>query len=449
MSGLNPEANRLGLPLMAQVLSDGKWRPYPYLKFLAGKICSSIMSGNGRIIVNLPPRHGKSELVSKYLPLWFLNWFPDKQVILASYQAEFAAEWSRKCRNLAAAKSDELDFKIASDLTRSDNWQTTKGGGMYSAGAGGAITGRGGHLIIVDDPVKNWEDAHSSAVKRRTNDWFDSTLITRAEPGSTVIVIMTRWSEDDLTAHLMKMGGWTQYVLPAVAETDDILGRAEGEPLCPARYDRVALEEIKLYSTGSYKFAAIYQQRPAPMEGGLWKRSWFEKRWRVAPGEFDSQLQSWDLSFGSTSDESSYVVGQVWGRCGSVKYLLDQTRFKGGFNEQLSAIRRRAAKWPNARPILVEDKANGRAALDVLKLEISGLLPYSPHGSKEIRAQAVSPQLEAGDIVLPHPEIAPWVGDYVEECATFPNGAYDDQVDATSQALLRFAENYDGPILCG
>ncbi len=314
------------------------------------------------------------------------------------------------------------------------------GGGMYSAGAGGAITGRGGHLIIVDDPVKNWEDAHSAAVKRRTNDWFDSTLITRAEPGSTVIVIMTRWSEDDLTAHLLKMGGWTQYVLPAIAEDNDILGRAEGEPLCPARYDRLALEEIKLYSTGSYKFAAIYQQRPAPMEGGLWKRSWFERTWQILPARFDKTLLSWDLSFGSTSNESSYVVGQVWGSVGASRYLMDQVRFKGDFNAQLSAMRRLAEKWPNARPILVEDKANGRAAIDVLKREISGLVPVAPNGAKEIRAQAVSPQLEAGNVIIPHSTAAHWASDYVEECCMFPNGAYDDQVDATSQALTRFGQ---------
>ena len=424
----------LGLPLFAQALSRGTWKPYPYLKYLASQVCGAIIRGNGRIIISLPPRHGKSELMSKYLPLWFLHWFPTDRIILTSYQAEFAAEWTRKCRNLAHENQDLLGFRISPDLMRADNWATTDGGGMYSAGTGGAITGRGADLIIVDDPTKNWEEAYSEAVKRRTNDWFDSTLITRAEPGCTVIVIMTRWSQDDLAGHLMGMGGWSHIALPALAEPDDPLGRPVGEALCPERFNATELESIRLHSTGSHKFAAMYQQRPAPIEGAIWKRIWFLRTWRELP-KVDEIIQSWDLTFGLETASGSFNVGQVWGRRGKDKYLLDQVRFRGTFTEQLSAIKAMAAKWPRTRRIVIEDAAAARAVVDTLKSSMSSITLEKPNGSKEMRAIDCTPELESGRIIIPDPSVLLWVNGWIDEVTTAPGSAYTDQWDAASQAL--------------
>lgn len=224
----------------------------------------------------------------------------------------------------------------------------------------------------------------------------------------------------------------------ALAEENDPLGREPGQPLCPELFTKQALESIKT-SVGSYWWASLYQQRPSPAEGGIFKRHWWQY-YRQAPGKFDEIIQSWDMSFKDKAT-SDFVVGQVWGRSGADKYLLDQVRGRMDFTATLQAVRSLSAKWPQARAKLVEDKANGPAVIATLKREISGLIPVEPQGSKEARAWAVQPEVEAGNVYIPDPGIASWVHDFVEECAAFPNGAHDDQVDAMTQALLRFAAN--------
>jgi predicted phage terminase large subunit-like protein len=190
---------------------------------------------------------------------------------------------------------------------------------------------------------------------------------------------------------------------------------------------------------GSYAAAGQLQQRPSPAEGGILKRHWW-RFYREAPRQFSEVIQSWDCAFKDTRT-SDFVVGQVWGRNGADKYLLDQVRGRMDCPATIQAVKRLSEKWSQAQAKLVEDKANGPAVIATLKHEIAGLIAVNPEGGKEVRAHAVSAQIEAGNVYLPDPTIAPWITGFIEECAAFPNGAYDDQVDAMSQALNRLRKS--------
>lgn len=400
----------------------------------------------------MPPRHGKSELISKYFPAWFLGTYPDRRIILASYEAGYAATWGRKARDLLEEWGPRL-FGVAVDQKSSaaDRWDIKgREGGMITAGAGGAITGKGASVAIIDDPIKNSEDALSETIREKVWDWYRSTLRTRlqGEPRA-IILVMTRWHEDDLAARLIAAeaeGGehWEVLELPALADPTqakpDPLGREAGAALCPELFDERALLATAA-TLGSFWWTALYQQRPAPAEGGILKRGWF-RRYRPPDGEaerraflasFDEILQSWDMAFKDTKG-SDFVVGQVWGRRAADCYLLAQRRGRLGFPATVEAVRAVSAAWPLALTKLVEDKANGPAVIDTLKHELAGLVAVDPEGGKLARAAAISGMVEAGNVYLPD---EPWVDEFLTECAAFPNGAHDDQVDAMTQALLR------------
>jgi predicted phage terminase large subunit-like protein len=182
-------------------------------------------------------------------------------------------------------------------------------------------------------------------------------------------------------------------------------------------------------------------QSPRPTEGSLFKRKWIQY-YKVRPGRFDEILQSWDCTFKDTKD-SDFVVGQVWGRVGAFYYLLDQTRGQMDFPATIAAIESLTAKWPAAHTKLVEDKANGSAVISVLRKKITGLIPVNPEGGKEARAAAVSPSFESGNVFLPDPTLCPWIHDYIEELVSFPQGKNDDQVDSTTQALIRMVNPFE------
>ncbi len=392
-----------------------------------------------RLIVTEPPRHGKSELISRYFPAWYLGHNPDERVILTSYEADFASSWGRKARDLVEEYGAELfGVRVRQDSSAANRWDIEgHSGGMVTAGAGGPITGRGGNVIIIDDPFKNAEEANSKRIRDKVWEWYQSTLYTRLEPGGAIIIVMTRWHEDDLVGRLLnpeygEVEDWETINLPAVAEEGDVLGREPGEALWPERYDLVELGRIKK-TVGSYWWNALYQQRPSPPEGSIIKREWW-RFYKEPPSHLDEVIQSWDCAFKETTT-GSYVVGQVWGRKGASKYLLDQFRGRVDFVATLRAIKSMSNKWPIARLKLVEEAANGPAIISLLKSEVSGIVPVGPKGSKEARLHSVSPDIEAGNVYLPGG--APWVHDYIEELVAFPSGANDDQVDATSQALDR------------
>ena len=233
-----------------------------------------------RLIVEFPPRHGKSELISHWFPISYLETFPREHVILASYEADFAANWGRKCRNSIQENQDKLRLRLKKDTTAVNRWETMEGGGMVTAGVGGPITGRGADCLIIDDPVKNAEEAYSLTRRERIWDWWRSTAFSRLEPNGIVIIIMTRWHKDDLAGRLLKEiesgegEKWEIIKLPALAEKGDLLGRPEGVPLWPDRFGDSALKKIRV-AIGSVFWASLYQQDPTDKEGGLFQRKWF------------------------------------------------------------------------------------------------------------------------------------------------------------------------------
>ena len=403
-----------------------------------------------RLMVFMPPRHGKSELVSRKFPAYLLGRNPDTSIISCSYSADLASRMNRDVQRLIDSEKYSVLFPEShlfgknirstakgSFLRNSDIFEIVNHRGTYrSSGVGGGITGMGGEYIIIDDPVKNREDADSATMREKVYDWYTSTLYTRLEKDGCILLTLTRWH--DLAGKLLKAAQegadqWTILELPAVCEYPpkpyDV--RQEGEALWKWKYDEEALEKMKV-TVGSRDWAALYQQHPTPGEGGTFKREWWNY-YKVLPDGLYDFVQSWDCTF-KDAQSSDYVVGQVWARKGSSRYLLDQVRGRMSFTETLRAIRSLSAKWSQAIRKLVEDKANGTAVIDVLRKEIPGLIPVEPEGGKIVRANAVTAVAEAGNIYLPDPSIAPWVHDFVEEHAVFPNGANDDQVDAQTQA---------------
>lgn len=420
----------------ATKLSHGKWVPYQHLQFISKVIAPAIAHGNARIIIEAPPRHGKSELISHWTPTWFLEHWPELSVMLASYESSLAASFGRKVRNQFDTQ-DILNTKLSEDSKAANRFHTNKGGTMVTSGVGGALTGKGAHLALIDDPIKNRIEALSKHKRETTWEWMDWVLKTRLEPGGSIIILMTRWHHDDLVGRILKsksLKRWTRLRLPALAGENDPLGRAAGEALCPERYTKEDLLAIK-DDLPPQVWEALYQQNPTDEEGALVKRGHF-KFYKVLP-DLTNMIQSWDMTFKETPD-GSFVVGQVWGRNGANKYLVHQIRERMDFQPTLEAVVAMTARFPKAIKKLIEDKANGPAIISMLRNKVSGIVAQPVDGSKYARFEAVSPEFISGNIYVPDPSIAPWVDEYIEEHVSFPHFGSDDQVDATSQALWHY-----------
>lgn len=308
------------------------------------------------------------------------------------------------------------------------------------------------NCLIIDDPIKNAEEASSETIREKMWDWFQTTAFTRIEPGGWCVIVATRWHQDDLIGRLESAsfsGGvdWEVIKLPALAEKADPLGRLEGQALWPERFNEESLELIKKGNT-AYNWSALYQQRPSPEEGGGVKRAWWNY-YESLPSDFDMLIQSWDLAFKDLKS-SDYCVGQVWGRKGVQFYLLYQIRQRMNAAETISAIRHMTKLYPKAIAKIVEDRANGPAVISMLQNEVAGMIPWPPKGkkypSKDARLQSVLPLIEAKNCFLPGKRLLDgtlgpahrWVDEFIEECAAFPNGTNDDQLDACTQALMYF-----------
>jgi predicted phage terminase large subunit-like protein len=396
-----------------------------------------------------PPRHGKTMLMGEGLGPCLMARSPGAHVIYATHSQTLADKVSIKARRKVAEHLAPVFSHLEPSPAKwTASWWETAGGNSFRAvGVGVGTAGEGANIAIEDDPFGSKEDAYSAREQERVLDHYLSDIETRIMRGGGVAIMHTRWHRGDLIGRLMEQqpGAWRVLSWPAIAEADEPHRRA-GEALVPHlfRLERLHhLRQILSQQHGGAMWEALYQQHPSSPAGDIVKRDWW-KHYTLDPRKqaesCDELLQSWDCTFKDT-DGSDYVVGQIWGRRGADKYLLDQVRDRMSFTATCAAIRSLSAKWPRADLKLIEDKANGSAVIETLQREVSGIVAVDPQGGKEARARAVSPQVEAGNVFLP--ANAPWVQDYVEEWAAFPRGKHDDQVDGTTQALMRMAARCD------
>lgn len=424
-------------------------------EFICKKLNDFVFGDLNRLMIFAPPRNGKSEIVSRMLPAFLLGNFPDQTIIGASYSAELANKMCKDVQRIMETEPYQKlfpDVKIPSTSEKKGGYSQTsdyfeivgRRGFLRSAGVGGSITGFGMSVGLLDDVLKDAQQASSPHVLQAIWDWFTSTLLTRLEKKNKVLITLTRWSTEDLAGKVLDLmksdpeaDQYEVISFPAIKEDDENPHdpREIGEALWPNKYDLKRLAQIKA-SVGSRVWASLYQQHPVPPGGVIFKMEWL-RYYQQMPLDFDEIIMSWDMAFKGL-DTSDYVAGIVMGRIGADKYVLDLFRQRVAFPETLQAVRQMRYKWPEAFKCLVEDKANGPAVMDTLRKEFAGFTPVEPYGSKAARAHAISPDVESGNVYLPDPSLAPWVGDFVNELIRFTgaDGRKDDQVDAFTMAIF-------------
>lgn len=414
-----------------------------HLDLLNRKLLAVAAGALLRLCVFMPPRSGKSELCSHWFPTWMIGNFPESRIILASYEASFAASWGRKVRDSLdfARTSGVFSTALRRDLSSASEWEVEKyGGGMFTAGVGGALTGRGASLLVVDDPVKNAEEANSEVFREKTWEWFATTAFTRLEPDAAAIVIQTRWHQDDLGGRIEsgmtseEFGGepWEVLRLPAVALEDDPLGRAPGEALWPERFDVEALAAIKA-QIGSYAFQALYQGSPTPREGAAFRRSWFQIV-DAAPADAN-RVRFWDRGATKTGDPTA---GVRMSRNGTGRlYIEDVQRLAGRPLEIEHLVKQTAELDGRETPVWMEQEP-GSSGVDTIDHYTRQVLPgwafrgKRSTGDKVTRADPLAAQAEAGNVCLVRGD---WNETFLDEAANFPFGEHDDQIDAASGAF--------------
>ncbi len=406
-----------------------------------------------RIIVSMPPRHGKSELTSHYFPAWYLGRHPGHEVILVSYEERFAASWGSKARDVMREYGPELFDQHLDPLQDArDHWRAAKPqprddyghermlySQMYAAGANGPITGKGANMLLIDDPVKNADTVKTDNARDAMWDWWRSTAYSRLMPHGSAIVVMTRWHEDDLAGRLIEQSAqgeehWDVINLPAIAEENDPLGRTEGEALWPERYPIERLEKIKTVQ-GPYWWNALFQGHPTPLEGNILKREWMNNRYKEPPSMIRI-IQTVDAAF-KTGVGNDFSVIATWGTDGINYYLLDLFRAKVEFPELKQAIRDYFYKW-NASAVYIEDAAAGQSVIQEMGRESMVPVVAKPVMGNDLqRAHAISGIFQSGKVMLPL--YAPWLADWIEEHVAFPNAAHDDTVTTSYYALEELA----------
>jgi hypothetical protein len=347
-------------------------------------VADAVWAGDGRLIVTMPPRHGKSQFTSHWLPVWFLELWPRRHVILASYSAGFAATWGRRVRNTIEAHQEDLMVRVAQDSSAVDRWHTTEGGGMVTAGVGTGIGGRDVDLFILDDAAaKDRKQANSATWRDWVWEWYSSVVRPRLEPHGTIVHVQTRWHEDDLAGRLLRqdrLDRWTVVNFPALAEEHDVLGRAPGEALWPERYPLEALDALRTGpdAVTSRDWAALHQQRPSPEGGELFHREHFRyfredgDSWRLLRPD-GAEPRCWPKSrctIAQTCDtaitekrSSNWTACLTWMAAPDRELLiLDSARAKLEVPRQLPWLRQLRDRWHPAWQG-VEDKGGGTAVL--------------------------------------------------------------------------------------
>lgn len=448
---LDREVTLSGPAQFATRLSGGLWQPYRHLQHVSQRIVAMIDDdASDCILVELPVRHGKTELCSRWTPAWYICRY-GKRVLLASYEGDFASTHGRKAREIVAEHGGRFGVSIDDTSRAAHRWDTVDGqGGMVTAGAGGAITGKGGHLLVVDDPIRNVEDAQSPVMREHLWDWFQSVFLTRREPGGKVLVIMSRWHEDDLIARLLasETGMRVERIrLPAVAEEDDALRRTPGEALCPERFDEVALAGIRT-DVGPNAWAAMFQQRPIAVGGGMFRRTGFgywtsrtvndHTYYQLGDHIVDSEecwrFATMDPAYSTRSRRSDYTACAVWAVAPGDPpnlMLLDLRRVRVEHAEHAPLIQ---AVWDQWRPAWVGIEKQMATLSLFTDVQRNGVVVrwLMPDRNKIARAETAVALVDAGRVWLPRNAV--WLPDFLDEVVSFPVAAHDDQVDVLSYA---------------
>ena len=392
-----------------------------------------------RLAVFMPPRHGKSELISKYFPAYYLATHPDNRVMLASYESDFAASWGLKARTILEDHGNDFpgQIRIDKDSSARSRWDIEGHlGGMVTAGVGGPITGKGADLLIIDDPVKSDEQANSRTYREKTWNWYKSTAYTRLESDGAIILIMTRWHESDLAGKILEKSkeDWTILKLPALAEEKDQLGRKPGDALWPERFSNKRLLETK-YEIGSYWFNAMYQQRPQPHGGVLLKKKWLNYYQASEIPNLDdmSIYQGWDLAI-STKETADYTVCTTIGVSNKNEiYVLDWYRSRIDFPTQVKMVENLASKW-HPEMIAIESNAYQKALPQQLKE--TSMLPIKEvnrTNDKVTRIISGFIYFENGKVQLPEKHLE--LKNFINEYMYFPRGEHDDMLDSMELVL--------------
>jgi predicted phage terminase large subunit-like protein len=448
-----------GLALAAENIHLGTpFQAPPHVRLISDTVVALIegrlLKPNGRpyrkLMVALPPRHGKSELISRYAPAWYLAKYPERKVMVVGYSDEFAAGFGRDARTLVEAAPKHLSTPLRQDVKAAHRWITEANGAMFTAGIGGPLTGRGGHYIVIDDPIKSAAEAQSETIRQAHWDWVQSTVLTRREPGAVVILVATRWHESDLSGKFLEWEGddWYQLVLPAIAGEDDPLGRQPGEALWP---DRIPLEELEEIRDGGdesmYWWSAMYQQSPTVEGGGIFQadhfRYWSPRGDDIVlqlPGAVEKTVPRASLrTFGvvdlaaTLKTTADYSVFALFGVTPDRQLLLlDRVRTRIEGPDHMPTLERLHEAW---KPAFwgIERATFG---LTLLQTAVrTGRIPVRelrPDGDKVSRAYSASALAMGGRYYLP--KQAPWLDEWVHEHLGFPNGAHDDCVDTSAYA---------------
>jgi predicted phage terminase large subunit-like protein len=435
-----------------------------------------------RLIIQAPPRHGKSTQASRLLPPYLHGRCPELEILSTSYGDAIAYDFCADVQHIMDSIPYHSVFpdtiipglygKRGIVKRSADHFGLIGRDGAYrAAGLNSTLTGRGADVLIVDDPFKGREDSQSPTQRSKIYNNFAAVAMTRVHKGGGIIIIATRWHEDDIIGRILADEEWAKHwqviSFPAIATEDEFdedgqLSRAKGEPLCPALKSLDELQELRRSMSTSI-WSAIYQQTPSPETGGLLKR-YHWRYWQPVganlppvvvendagekieilaeeiPALFERSVQSWDLNFGDSRDgDPDYVVGLVIKCRGAKRFVIDRYKSRADFTETIAALRSMIERYPECSAKYIEKAANGTASINLLEnmYGITGLIPIPKDKNKYLYADTANDQLRAGNWYLPHPRIAPWVDDFLYTLAMFPNAKNDDDVDAWSQAALR------------
>jgi predicted phage terminase large subunit-like protein len=443
-------------------LVGGTWRfEYPdHIQLIEKEVVEAIARSHQRLVagewegpeillVEVPPRHGKSTLISEHTPAWFIGTFPDRRVILCSCEADFAQTWGAKARDLLEEFGPSLfGVRVSQKSKAAKRWDIDRRrGGMITAGVMGRITGSGAHLMIIDDPTKNAEEAMSETIRDKHLDWWLSTARTRIEPGGVVVILMTRWHEGDLGGQVLRLaaeGGdpVREIRLPALAEKDDPLGRKPGEALWPARFGTKALQQIKKV-LGPYWWAAMFQGKPTPDEGGIFARKYFryatlegaEIVLHREPGDVERFHRDWctkvsyvDLAASEkeTADYTVRTLAWVTPKRDLVIRSVIRERIPGP--DQVGFLR----DHHQGESIKVEEIGYQSTLIQSAVRAGLPVSPVYPDKDKVTRAGAAGALYRQGKVF--HMKGAEWLEDFEAELLAFPAGEHDDQVDTVAYA---------------